>query len=151
MLSAYSRMTYSLAVVMMETTASINIFFPMFLVIMVSRVVAGWFTPSLYQVTIKNKSIPILPKRSPKAASEIALADVMNTEICSITTICTAQDMSRALSENHRCYPVKNTAGRLVGLIPTHMLVCLIKNNIFYDQTLIEGKISDRDSCPEVI
>ena len=43
MLSAYSRMTYSLAVVMMETTASINIFMPMFLAIMVSRVVANSF------------------------------------------------------------------------------------------------------------
>ena len=37
MLSAYCRMTYSLAVIMMETTASINIFMPMFLAIMVSR------------------------------------------------------------------------------------------------------------------
>lgn len=90
MLSAYSRMTYSLAVVMMETTASINIFFPMFVVIMVSRLVAGLFTGSLYQVTIKNKSIPILPKRAPQDARDIALGDIMNTEICSITTICTA-------------------------------------------------------------
>ena len=37
MLSAYCRMTYSLAVIMMETTASINIFMPMFLAIMVAR------------------------------------------------------------------------------------------------------------------
>lgn len=48
MLSAYCRMTYALAVIMMETTASINIFFPMFLAIMVARVVSGFFCPSLY-------------------------------------------------------------------------------------------------------
>lgn len=80
MLSAYCRMTYSLAVIMMETTASINIFMPMFLAIMVSRVVAGLFTPSLYQVTIKNKCIPIMPKNAPADAREIVLGDVMRTD-----------------------------------------------------------------------
>ena len=48
MLSAYCRMTYSLAVIMMETTASINIFMPMFCAIMVSRLVSNIFTHSLY-------------------------------------------------------------------------------------------------------
>ena len=121
-LSAYSRMTYSLAVIMMETTASINIFFPMFVAIMVARQVAGLFTPSLYQVTIKNKRIPILPKHAPKGAGNIALGDIMNTEVISLTTICRAKDLAKALAGNHHGYPVKNTAGRLVGHIPIHIL-----------------------------
>ena len=43
MLSGYCRMTYSLAVIMLETTASINIFLPMFLAMMMARVVGGFF------------------------------------------------------------------------------------------------------------
>ena len=43
----------------------------------------------------------------------------------------------KALGEFHSGYPVLNTAGRLVGLIPTHMLVCLARNKIFYDKQLI--------------
>ena len=77
MLSAYCRMTYSLAVIMMETTASINIFMPMFIAIMVSRQVAGFFTPSLYEVSIANKGIPILPKNAPLEARDIILNEVM--------------------------------------------------------------------------
>ena len=77
MLSAYCRMTYSLAVIMMETTASINIFMPMFIAIMVSRKVAGFFTPSLYEVSIANKGIPILPKNAPIEARDIILNEVM--------------------------------------------------------------------------
>lgn len=48
MLSSYCRMTYSLVVVMLETTSSANIFAPMIVSVMVSRAVANLFTPSLY-------------------------------------------------------------------------------------------------------
>ena len=97
MLSAYCRMTYALAVIMMETTASINIFFPMFLTIMIARVVSGIFQPSLYKVTIKNKGIPILPKHAPKDAADIVLGDIMRVNVDSLTTICSAKEMAIAL------------------------------------------------------
>lgn len=48
MLSSYCRMTYSLVVVMLETTSAVNIFAPMIISVMVSRTVANLFTPSLY-------------------------------------------------------------------------------------------------------
>ena len=130
-------MTYSLAVIMMETTASINIFFPMFIAIMTAKVVGGFFTPSLYVVTIKNKKIPILPKHAPKEAWDIVLGDIMRPDVCSLTTICTVKEVRHALASNHSGYPVKNTAGRLVGLIPAHMLVILARKKIFYDKELI--------------
>ena len=138
MLSAYCRMTYSLAVIMMETTASINIFMPMFLAIMVARLVANIFTQSLYMVTIKNKGIPILPKTAPADARDIVLTDIMKTEVVCLTTIATVKEVRFALAHYHSGYPVKNTAGRLVGLIPTHMLVVLARKRIFYDKTLID-------------
>ena len=65
MLSAYCRMTYSLVVVMLETTSSINIFVPMIIAVMVSRYVANFFTPSLYAKAIMSKGIPILPEKAP--------------------------------------------------------------------------------------
>ena len=66
MLSAYTRMTYSLVVIMLETSSAINIFVPMIIAVMVSRYVANFFTPSLYAVAIKIKGIPILPQKAPK-------------------------------------------------------------------------------------
>ena len=138
MLSAYCRMTYSLAVIMMETTASINIFMPMFLAIMVSRQVADFFTPSLYQVTIKNKGIPILPKNAPEEARDIVIGDVMRVDVVFLTTICSVKEVKFALAQGRSSYPVKNTAGRLVGLIPTHMLAILAHKRFFYDKSLID-------------
>lgn len=137
MLSGYCRMTYSLAVIMMETTASINIFFPMYVAITVARVVGGLFTQSLYQVTIKAKRIPILPKTAPAEAEDIALSDIMKVDVCSLSTISTVEQVMDALAAKHAGYPVKNTAGRLIGFIPAHMLITLAKHKLFYDKALI--------------
>jgi len=63
MLSSYCRMTYSLVVVMLETTSAVNIFAPMIICIMVSRTVANFFTPSLYARAIQVKGIPMLPAK----------------------------------------------------------------------------------------
>jgi len=48
MLTAYCRLTYSLAVVMLETTQSINLFMPIFFTIITAYNVATFFNRSLY-------------------------------------------------------------------------------------------------------
>lgn len=47
------------------------------------------------------------------------------------------KEVKRALSQGRSGYPVLNTAGRLVGLIPTHMLITLYQKRFFYDKDLI--------------
>ena len=66
MLSSYCRLTYSLVVVMLETTSAVNIFAPMIIAVMVGRAVANLFTPSLYARAITTKGIPMLPAKPPK-------------------------------------------------------------------------------------
>lgn len=60
MLSAYTRLTYSLVIIMLETTSSINLFFPMMIGIMVARGVGNIFSPSLYDRAIRMKQMPFL-------------------------------------------------------------------------------------------
>lgn len=55
MLSGYCRLTYSLAVIMLETTQSINLFLPILISIMVSHAVARLFTRSLYDYALRAK------------------------------------------------------------------------------------------------
>ena len=57
MLSAQFRLTYSLTVIMLETTNSINIFAPMMLCALTATKVANFLTPGFYQVAIKQKGI----------------------------------------------------------------------------------------------
>lgn len=63
MLTAYCRLTYSLAVVMLETTQSINLFMPIFLTIITAYNVATFFNRSLYQYAIRSKQLPVLRER----------------------------------------------------------------------------------------
>jgi len=54
-LSSYTRLTYSLAVVMMETTQSINMFLPILITIGVAHATAMLFNRSLYDYAIRGK------------------------------------------------------------------------------------------------
>lgn len=65
MLSSYTRLTYSLAVVMMETTQSINMFLPILITIVVSNGTATLFNRSLYDYAIRGKQIPLLQEQMP--------------------------------------------------------------------------------------
>jgi chloride channel 7 len=55
MLASYTRMTYSLAVIMLETTQSINNFLPITLGIAVSLVVSRIFNRGLYDYSMRAK------------------------------------------------------------------------------------------------
>ena len=60
MLAGYTRLTYSLVVIMLETTSSINVFIPMMLSILCARGVGNFLTPSLYGRASRLKQMPIL-------------------------------------------------------------------------------------------
>mmetsp|Transcript_31051 Transcript_31051/g.42176 ORF Transcript_31051/g.42176 Transcript_31051/m.42176 type:complete len:140 (-) Transcript_31051:900-1319(-) len=55
MLSAYCRLTYSLAVIMLETTQSINLFLPVICTLFFSFGVARCFNRSLYERALRAK------------------------------------------------------------------------------------------------
>ena len=66
MLSSYTRLTYSLAVLMMETTQAINMFLPILISIMVAHGVGRLFNRSLYEYSIRAKQMPLLRNHIPK-------------------------------------------------------------------------------------
>lgn len=71
MLAGYTRMTYSLAVITMETSQAINIFIPICLTIAIANVVGKQFTRSLYDRAVRAKQMPILKNKVPHCNREI--------------------------------------------------------------------------------
>ena len=55
MLAGYTRMTYSLVVIVMETTQSINIFIPVTITILTSNFFGDLFTRGLYDRAVRAK------------------------------------------------------------------------------------------------
>ena len=60
MLSGSTRMTYSLAVIMLETTSNVDLFLPMIFALFFSYAVGSTFNRSLYAGLLRQKNIPIL-------------------------------------------------------------------------------------------
>jgi H+/Cl- antiporter ClcA len=77
MLASYSRMTYSLAVIMLETTQSINNFLPIMLGIAVSLTVSRCLNRSLYDYAIRMKQLPVLRNNMPGKTRLMRVRDII--------------------------------------------------------------------------
>lgn len=58
-MAGYTRMTYSLAIILMETSQDIEIFTPMIITIAVANQTGYLFTRSLYERATRGKQMPI--------------------------------------------------------------------------------------------
>lgn len=65
MLAGFTRQTYSLAVIMLETTQQIDFFIPIMITIMTSVGVGKIFTQSLYERALRGKNLPLLRNHVP--------------------------------------------------------------------------------------
>jgi H+/Cl- antiporter ClcA len=65
MLCGYCRMTYSLTVIMLETTQAVNLFIPFLLASLSSYATALIFNPSLYTMALSKKEVPMLMAEVP--------------------------------------------------------------------------------------
>jgi H+/Cl- antiporter ClcA len=77
MLASYTRLTYSLAVIIIETTQSINLFIPVMITIFISYGVARMFNRSLYEMSIRSKSLPVLRDRIPAESQNVRVRDLI--------------------------------------------------------------------------
>ena len=59
----------------------------------------------------------------------------MSKELVTLPSIANMESCKKALQSHHNAYPVINTAGRLVGVIPKHMVVKILEKKAFYDQS----------------
>lgn len=65
-LAGYSRLSFSLAVIMLETTENVNLFLPIIFALFISFGVGRIFNRSLYSVSLNFKSVPFLVEKVPK-------------------------------------------------------------------------------------
>ena len=56
----------------------------------------------------------------------------------SLPTISDVESVRKALITTHHGFPVVNTAGKVVGLIPQSMLVKLLKKKAFYKKERVD-------------
>jgi len=132
MLTSYTRMTYSLAVIMLETTQSINLFIPMIFSMVVARSVSKLLSRrSLYEVALVSKSIPFLGDRYPSAFSFVRAEEIMSRQVHTLRIVSSMEELNRAYKSDFSGFPVLNESGNLVGIVPRRFIGILIEKREF--------------------
>lgn len=145
MTAAYCKWTYSLCIIMLETTQSINNFLPITLGIAVALVVARVFNRSLYEYALRSKQVPIIRNNIPKSTKEMYVSEVVNNlysngyELEVFESVCTVERLYEVCRNPFNSIPVVNMAGKLIGVIPKNFVIVLIEHHAWYEHKDIEG------------
>ena len=139
MLTAQFRITFSLVVIMMETTSSIHIFAPMMFGCIVASKVADQISPSFYEKNIAMKKLNIIPHHPPQEMKTLEAREFMcDDAIVTVHSVQKVEDFHNVLhGTSHHAFPVVNAAGNVIGLIPKKMIVTLLVLKAFYNRELL--------------
>jgi predicted transcriptional regulator len=132
-------MTYSLAVILMETSQSLSLFIPIIFTIVISNQVGAYFTRSLYQRACRGKQMPILIDKVPRPCKKIIAEDLMAKNLVTLNCVETIPNIEEAITKtNHHGFPVLNSRGKCIGVIPRNFIIVLLKNNWFYQANKVQ-------------
>lgn len=143
MLASYCRLTYSLAVIMLETTQSINNFLPTVLTIGVALAVAKSINRSLYDYAIRMKQMPLLRNHMPEENCKLRVKELLEKnpqQIEVVESVCQVDRLTQVCQMSFSSIPVVNMAGRIIGLIPRNFIIVLMENHVWYDESQVTGK-----------
>lgn len=80
-LAGYTRLSFSLVVIMLETTENVNLFLPVVTTLFVSFAVGRLFNRSLYSFSLGLKNIPFLIETIPKYNEHLKAHNIMTTPV----------------------------------------------------------------------
>lgn len=127
-LAGYSRMSFSLAVIMLETTENVNLFLPIIFALFVSFLVGRLFNRSIYVASLGQKGIPFLIETVPHFNSHLRAKDIMNSSLRTLAPNPTVGQISYLLRDTpHNGFPILTADYKLRGLISRHSLMVLMR------------------------
>ena len=143
-LSGATRMTYSLAVIMMETTQNVSLFLPIIFTLFSSYGAASiLISKSIYAGALRSKNIPVLGKSIPKANRNLSASSMMSSPVASFNFIERVENVYYQLSNTEfNGFPVLNPKGQPIGIIERDTLVVLLGKQAWY-------KIGNSDNQPK--
>jgi chloride channel 7 len=97
MLAGYCRLTYSLCVIMLETTQSINLFLPIIFSVLTSFLVAKAFNRSLYDYAMRAKQMPVLRNHAPKRTKRMKAREFMQRNVLFVEGVSDVQRIAEVI------------------------------------------------------
>lgn len=147
-------MTFALAVIMLETTASVDLFMPIIFTLFVAYGIGYVSTPkSVYSSAMRSKNIPLLNKNIPDSNADMNGYSLMHSPVISFQFIVKVQEVYRYLENTeHSGFPVVNSSGRPVGIIERDALIAMIEHKVWYRRKSGESpKFGERGHYKQMI
>jgi len=132
-LAGYTRLSFCLAVLLMETTQNVNLFIPMLIGVMIARFVGSLFNSSLYKKALIIKHVAMTTKKVKDKAKRWRARDIMKSPVVVFReneTVKHCYDVMKACTYNG--FPVITTKGKLLGVISRDHLIAAIENKGFF-------------------
>jgi len=90
--------------------------------------------------------MPILTKEVPEENRLKRAENIMSSEVKYLRSVATLKRVYECLKSSHHGFPVLNTRGQVIGLIPKNFLVILVTKKTFYSEKnqkyfVIDGKL----------
>lgn len=77
--------------------------------------------------------MPFLKGTCPIETADLKAQKVMSKSLITVPSIADMQSFQKALSSEHNAFPVLNTSGNLVGIIPKSIINVLVQQKKFYE------------------
>ena len=127
-------MTFSLAVIMLETTSSVELFLPIVFTLFISYGAGSLLiNKSIYLSTLRSKNIPLLVKDIPRDNRGLTADALMSPNVRFFTFIANVNDIYEQLAGTTlNGFVVVNKSMRVIGIIDRDALVTLIERKAWY-------------------
>lgn len=134
LLSGSTRMTYSLAVIMLETTSSVELFLPIIFTLFASYGTGALLiNKSIYLSALRSKNIPLLLKDIPEENKHLLASKVMSAPPRCLNFVCKIKDVYYQLENTtFQGFPVINSNLTFIGMIERDVLITLIEKRAWY-------------------
>lgn len=127
-LAGYTRLSFSLAVIMLETTENVGLFLPIIFALFVSFSIGRIFNRSIYIGAIRLKSIPFLVEDIPEQNRNITAGQLMTSHVITLKASTPVASVLKALqSHDFNGYPIVDSKRQLRGLISRQNLTVLLR------------------------
>lgn len=71
----------------------------------------------------------------------------MSKTLISVPSIAEMRSIKKALDSDHQAFPVLNTAGHLIGLLPKVVLNEIMKQKLFYDSRQLSTSFKQKNAA----
>jgi len=139
MITGFSRLTISIAVIMVELTQATEFLLPITFSILFSKWIADIVSGPYYDELLEVKNIPYLEQKPPHRTVMNTVTDIMTTDVDCLHTVETVGNIINLLtSTHHNGYPVIDTGPSgdrrtFRGIILRKELIFLIDQKVFQE------------------